>query len=193
MPTFAGHSNRRGFTLIELLIVLMIIAALMGLLIPGIMLVRKRSKIAKAQSEIQQIQAACDAYRNLNGAYPERTFVSGSDYPDQLESGTGTPMLHTAIPEADWATIAGYLSAQLSTADRGLLSKIDPRKDPWGHPYHYRPSRYYPFQGTIPAAPATAIDSEDPPNPDTFQLWSTGPDGIDHGGQQDDVPAWKKR
>ena len=53
---------------------------------------------------------------------------------------------------------------------------------------------YYPLLGT--GTPAL-IDSADPPNPDSYQLWSAGPDGKDQvtletAGKNDDLTNWKK-
>ena len=48
--------------------------------------------------------------------------------------------------------------------------QIDPI-DPWGNKYRYK------FPGTV--------------NPIGYDLYSMGPDGVDKGGGDDDVPSWE--
>ena len=60
--------------------------------------------------------------------------------------------------------------------------------------FRYRPARFYPL--THPAAnvsPADFPDCDDPPNPDSFQLWSAGANGKDEYGSGDDLPNWRKK
>ncbi len=166
MPNNAGHPNRRGFTLIELLIVLMIIAALMGLLIPGIMLVRKQAKKAKAREQIAQIEAACSQYRDTNGIYPSHDAVGGF----MTAAGDNSDALRLTLRSVNDAF---RLPASV--------------KDPWQNNVRYRPARVYEFSGA-----GTAIDNEDPPKLESFQVWSFGPDGVDDKGLGDDIPNWKK-
>jgi general secretion pathway protein G len=58
-----------------------------------------------------------------------------------------------------------YLNPEISLHPLDLELPLDP----WGHPYHYR----------LPGAH----------NPDRFDVWSVGPDGVD--GSQDDIGNWK--
>ena len=58
-----------------------------------------------------------------------------------------------------------YLNPEVSLHPLNLELPLDP----WGHPYHYR------LPGTH--------------NPDSFDVWSVGPDGVD--GSEDDIGNWK--
>jgi len=58
-----------------------------------------------------------------------------------------------------------YLNPEVSLHPLSLALLLDP----WGHPYHYR----------LPGMH----------NPDSFDVWSVGPDGVD--GTKDDIGNWK--
>ncbi|MBA3686330.1 MAG: prepilin-type N-terminal cleavage/methylation domain-containing protein [Planctomycetes bacterium] len=57
-----GHHSRFGFTLIEVLIVIVVIAMLIGLLIPSAMIVRRFSQRAGCASNLRQIGVMTSAY-----------------------------------------------------------------------------------------------------------------------------------
>lgn len=58
-----------------------------------------------------------------------------------------------------------YLNPEVSLQPLNLELPLDP----WGKPYHYRCPGVH--------------------NPDTFDVWSVGPDGVD--GTRDDIGNWK--
>lgn len=171
--------TRRGFTLTELLIVIAIIMILLGLLFPVIGMIRTQSFRAKALSQLQTIRAACDQYRNLNGAFPDSVVMQGVFLP----GGTGTtPVQWAAITPANWGTIATELVSRLQTIDRDNFapgSPISTMLDPWKNVYRYRPNQYYPYA----QPPCVPIDSTNPPNADSVQLWSCAQNTRDDAGQ----------
>jgi len=71
-PSRASRSlkRRRAFTLIELLVVIAIIGILAGLLLPAIIGVKLRSKIAKAKVEMSNLAAALKQYEADYNRYP---------------------------------------------------------------------------------------------------------------------------
>lgn len=58
--------NRKGFTVVELMVVVAIIALLMGLLVPGLGMVRKQAHAAKSQSNLRQWGVGTIGYANLH-------------------------------------------------------------------------------------------------------------------------------
>ena len=71
-PSRASRSlkRRRAFTLIELLVVIAIIGILAGLILPAIIGVKHRSKIAKAKVEMSNLAAALKQYEADYSRYP---------------------------------------------------------------------------------------------------------------------------
>lgn len=55
-------SSRRGFTMIELLIVIAVIAALAGMSLAGLAVLRRQAKVASTLDEMTQLTTALDAY-----------------------------------------------------------------------------------------------------------------------------------
>lgn len=61
---------RKGFTLIEMLIVMAVVAILVAIIIPSYRGMQNEAWIAKAEKEVQTLQAAVESYYRHNGAYP---------------------------------------------------------------------------------------------------------------------------
>lgn len=191
---------RRAFTLVELLIVISVIVVLMGLLFPAIALVRKQMKIAQTKTQIQQIGAALEKYRNVNAGYPDRFKPSGGTDDFDTVFGTATTgfTAASAVGIAGWQTINKDLVLMLETVDSDLkLDKNGFLADVWGAPLRYRPAKKHPFTASTPAASGILqIDSDNPPKgiADTYALWSVGPDGIDQYGEvgSDDILSWTR-
>jgi len=171
--------RRNAFTLVELLVVLLVIAVLLGLLIPAVGLVRERMRRAQAVTQIAKMETALKLFKDVNGFYPESGMKSG-------------------ITNAnDFADNLGRLRDALITVDRDLTQRTngkDPFVDPWGQPLRYRPAKQYPFTAGLANH---AINSDDPPSPDSYQLWSLGSNGRDDSlagtdtRYGDDVVSWK--
>ncbi|HEU0085496.1 MAG TPA: prepilin-type N-terminal cleavage/methylation domain-containing protein [Candidatus Paceibacterota bacterium] len=63
-------NNKKGFTLIELLVVVAIIGILSSVVLVSLNSARSKSRDAKRQSDIRQIQSALEMYYLDNGSYP---------------------------------------------------------------------------------------------------------------------------
>ena len=163
--------RRSAFTLVELLVVIGVIVTLMGLLIPAVSYAKEKAKRTKTVNLLSQIQAACSAYKNENGIYPE-----------------------ARMDQTTWAANAAELLDQLRTGNREDFR--EPLKDAWGQLVHYRPAKDFPFD---PSKAAGLIDSAEPPGADSYQLWSRGKNqrddvspATDPKDLGDDVVTWKK-
>jgi len=100
-----GVIMKRGFTLIELLIVIGIIVALAGAMIPMLTTTKLTAQQAKVQAELDAIKSACIMMHYDTGTWP----VAGT-------SGAG---LLTSAGGGNWT--GPYLDTWA--------------KDPWGYPY----------------------------------------------------------
>jgi prepilin-type N-terminal cleavage/methylation domain-containing protein len=193
--------HRTGFTLIELLLVIAIIAVLAALLIPLIGYAKRAAKEAKCQAQLGNIKAAIALFKDANGTIPEKfgdgpnevykkTFVSGTTYKKASE-----------LTSTDWTDIAKTLLAQLQSVDRDNFRDLASLRDPFTggaaatNVLRYRPAKYYPLEATA----TLSIDKDNPPNPESYQLWSAGFDGKDQYGdndpttsrKSDDITNWK--
>ena len=65
-----NRKSQSAFTLIELLVVISIIGALATIFIANFMGIRERARDSQRKSNLRQIQAALELYRNTQGIYP---------------------------------------------------------------------------------------------------------------------------
>ena len=179
--------RRTAFTLMELLIVVSIILLLMGMLFVGLRIAREQANKVKTQAAMAELKAELDKYKQVNGRYPENEFEAAPSYFGPVSG----PKEFGQISLDDWKNV-NILLVQLLNA--GGSSLTSPLKDGWGQPLHYRPAKFYPYN---PAAGTVAIDGDDPPGRDSYQVWSTGTDKTDHGGAKvpanDDVISWGEK
>lgn len=88
---FSYKKNWNAFTLIEVLTVISIIAILAGLVLSTAGYIQRKAALARAQSEIKAIEAACESYKADNGFYPIGKGTAGSTATDLLCPGGGSP------------------------------------------------------------------------------------------------------
>jgi type II secretory pathway pseudopilin PulG len=89
-----------AFTLIELIVVVGIIIVLAGLVLSTAGYARKKGALARAETEIAAMSAACESYKADNGVYPTNTDTNG------LDPTTGTI--------ANYKTPSRYMYGELS-------------------------------------------------------------------------------
>lgn len=115
---------KRGFTLIELLVVIGMIAILTGAASSSVMKARKRSQIARAETEVREMTNAILAYENW-------------DDDRSLKRIAGTFSTWTDAKEGNLAFILGGVQNKQGTVPVLYNAAIvaGAIRDPWGTPY----------------------------------------------------------
>ena len=87
--------NRRksGFTLIELLVTVSIIAILSSIAIYGLTSVRQKAQDTSVLSSLRDLQISLEAYKSVNGKYPDAGTQGTADYVNGL-----TPAFIAKLP-----------------------------------------------------------------------------------------------
>jgi len=72
--------NRKSFSLVEILVVVTIISLLAGIAATSYAQFIRQSRDAKRKTDIEQIRAAIEMYRNFNNVYPTAGAAPGMDF-----------------------------------------------------------------------------------------------------------------
>lgn len=81
----------KGFTLIELLVVIAIIGVLASIVMVSLSGAKAKSRDAKRQADIKNIQLALSLYYNENGMYPKNIYAAAGTAPDSGLAPTYLP------------------------------------------------------------------------------------------------------
>jgi general secretion pathway protein G len=83
--------GRRGFTLIELMVVVVIIAALAGMVLPKVLPASTEAKIKIAEGDLAALKTALQLYHLKNDRYPSTEEGLKALYPAYLEKPARDP------------------------------------------------------------------------------------------------------
>jgi len=120
-------SSPRGFTLIELLVAMVIIALLVGLLLPALGRAREEARKTQCRSNLRQIGLAMTMYSNDNAGY----------YPAAYGTGAGDPLGAGTVPLPDVINWGSFNSERngfeagcdTDTYTANILMISEPRQD----------------------------------------------------------------
>jgi type II secretory pathway pseudopilin PulG len=185
-------SKRRynAFTLIELVLVVGIMIVLSGLTLSTVGYARKKGALARAETEIAAISAACENYKADNGIYPQNGDTNTLDPTANFDSSPPPPGQTNTYSQASL-----YLYEKLFGVTSGTRSEV-----PSSRSYFiFKPNVLYPsdtsldivglrdpFGNLYGYSTRMAATGSGGYNP-TFDLWSTG-----GGTTTNDVPKWIK-
>jgi prepilin-type N-terminal cleavage/methylation domain-containing protein len=186
-----------AFTLIEMLTVMAIIAVIASLVVAVSGLVNKKAAVARADGEIRAYEAACEAYKVDNGAYPRNGDTDDLDprvdaVPTQKRYEKASLYLYTQLsgdmepaenpdfkPEADAKVYFPFKPDQLATSKEGnKITKVKYIQDPFGQCYGYSTAASKAeakYKEDLRKRPGTSRPDKMPGyNVASFDMWSTG-------------------
>ena len=151
---------KRGFTLLEVLLSLTVIAFICGLIIGFARFANHNARRHQARADLVLWSDALQRWHDRFGEYPH-TNPNATANPDDPNPSTSVEELYFYTEILPFDDIERIFFEQTGiTTNREPTSLIYlPFKDPWGMDYRYQ---------------------RDPKNPDTFDLWSLGPDFQSH-------------
>jgi len=115
-------SRKRAFTLIELLVVMVIIALLVGLLLPAQGRAREEARKTQCRSNLRQIGLAMQMYVSDNAGYTPQVL-------GEVATGAGRVREHRFLPTENFA--GGRIGPQGGRTHAYIVAKITRRSDPW--------------------------------------------------------------
>jgi prepilin-type N-terminal cleavage/methylation domain-containing protein len=210
----------RGFSFVEILVVMGIIAVLVGIGIGVYAMVIRKTPMLKAQAQVDKLRNGAEAWKRFFKAYPpsdlNRLAVATGmpiKIPGRLNTtNTGIEALYLALhlPAVDFNP--DIQEHERGNLDDDRLDKALTRDgnaelfeiiDPWGNPYVYFNNTDYEASEKAPPHYSLNEDSEETnaepkpwkvgngfAQPNSFQLFSMGPDGKPN--TPDDVKAWER-
>jgi prepilin-type N-terminal cleavage/methylation domain-containing protein len=79
------NKKEKGFTILELLVVIAIIAILSGVVMAALSPAREKSRDARRQTDIKQIQLALEVYFQANNQFPTNIYTLGVLAPNYIQ------------------------------------------------------------------------------------------------------------
>jgi len=209
--------NNRGVSLIELLVVLLIVSILSTVAAGVYVQEIQKAKIARARAEISTLEVAINRYFLDTGQYPPSSSSTTTlpINPDNPANGTGYLQIALRFGFPDPGGTSAWNGPYIEWDDNrlGTLSgnpitdSTEPSEilflDPWFNEYTYISSNdYATLDGTElttnPYSGVLGLETNfDYYNPNTFQIFSPGPNGTtstgagERGTEPDDLNNWE--
>ena len=101
--TSNAKSCRTGFTLIELMVVMVIIAILIGLLIPAVSGAMRRARIVGVKNEIDQLETAIAKFKSDHSIEPPSSITLHEAPADWASDPTSTAVIRQIWPQFSFA------------------------------------------------------------------------------------------
>jgi len=201
-----------AFTLLELIVVIAIIAILSVFLVPNIMSGYKKSQINATRAEIGKLKGMVEQYQSRWGDYPATSIIGFTDV-DNTNQGVETLVASLSNnanggPFLEWdeKRYSNYDNDFTSQKTNWLFGDNQLREiiDVWRYPFIYFHCRDYENYQRY-SNYLVSIDSENKTfiaepqrssaikvfhNPNSYQIWSIGPDGENGNGSGDDISNW---
>ena len=109
------YKNRQGLTLLELVVVMVILVALAGILVPMLPGMMGRAHAVNHSANVVEINKIWGLYANTNGGYPDGldSLISGTDLYDKVHSDEDLLAGQLTDPQADALRAAGVRNVYL--------------------------------------------------------------------------------
>ena len=187
----ASHKRRYyAFTLIELVLVVGIIIVLAGLVLSTVGYARKKGALARAETEIAAMSAACENYKADNGVYPRDTTNNTTDNLNPTTNGNPTSPSYSLTSFYLYTQLSGDTVGNRTPTAKSYMrfkpnmlfpadqtQNVQYIQDPFGYSYGYSTRMASTGSGGY--------------NP-TFDLWSTVGLTTDPPGTPPVTPQWVK-
>ena len=173
-----------GFTLVELLITIAIIVVLASLVTVGVMSAKQKTIISTTKTQLDGIRTALTMYESDNGVYPygDGNGPSSKTAPKSRDDSGNAKMVMALLGIDENGNKVGtpYWSAK----EQGLGESVSipgakVALDGWKVPFIYRS-----------ACDEDGNERDNIHNPDSYDIYSCGPNMIDDGGKEDDIGNW---
>ncbi len=176
-PRQNSPGQKSAFTMIELIIVIAIMSALAGLLLPGLNRARQRAKIANCITTIGSLKTALAMYSLDYGLYPPSATAAtqrngNSSHSDLSGSPNNLVNALTAIAKS-----GPYMEFRGKDLDE-TQSTRPVLLDPWGNAYIYVSQKDINLNDVSDATEGPFHPSESSPekHSNTYNIYSLGPD-----------------
>ena len=164
-------NNKKGFTLIELMVVISIIGILAALSAGVVSMVTKQNKVTAATATLDKLGLALDRYYQHHGVYPP-TPENPKENAEVISALTGDlnhDKFYDKSPESEDVKKSGTWRGPYLPVDAKYTDGNGNLLDLWGLPYRY-------IENNREAPDEYKNIRAGNPNPDSYLLYSCGPD-----------------